>query len=131
MIRIKRIYEDPSPDDGSRILVDRLWPRGLGKEKAGVDLWLKDVAPSEDLRKLFHHDVQKWTEFKERYFAELDQKEDIVNQIRHGAGQNVTLLYGARDEEHNNAVALREYIMMKTRRRGSRGSSQRARSEGE
>lgn len=113
MIFIKRIYENPSREDGFRILVDRLWPRGLSKEKARVDLWLKDVAPSDDLRKWFSHDVQKWAEFKKRYFAELDEKLEDIAKVREGEGEKVTLLYGARDEEHNNAAALREYLMMR------------------
>jgi uncharacterized protein YeaO (DUF488 family) len=112
MISVKRIYEDPSGDDGFRILVDRLWPRGLKKENVAIDLWLKDIAPSEELRKWFSHDPQKWNEFKKRYFAELDAKPDIVGRIK-DAGDNVTLLFGAKDKEHNNAVALRDYIMMR------------------
>ena len=110
VISIKRVYDQSSKDDGFRILVDRLWPRGLKKEKAGVDLWLKDVAPSDELRKWFSHDAQKWVEFKKRYFTELDGKSEIVGRID-GGGGNVTLLYGAKDDEHNNAVALREYIL--------------------
>ena len=110
VISIKRVYDQSSKDDGFRILVDRLWPRGLKKEKAGVDLWLKDVAPSDELRKWFSHDAQKWVEFKKRYFTELDGKSEIVGRID-GGGDNVTLLYGAKDDEHNNAVALREYIL--------------------
>ncbi|MRR14068.1 DUF488 domain-containing protein [archaeon] len=110
VISIKRVYDQPSKDDGFRILVDRLWPRGLKKEKAGVDLWLKDVAPSDELRKWFSHDARRWIEFKNRYFTELDGKSEIVGRI-YDADDNVTFLYGAKDDEHNNAVALREYIL--------------------
>ena len=114
VISVKRVYEQPSKADGFRILVDRLWPRGLKKEKAGVDLWLKDVAPSDELRRWFAHDAQKWVEFKNRYFTELDGKGEIVSRIG-DAGDHVTLLYGAKDDEHNNAVALREYMLARKR----------------
>lgn len=115
MISVKRVYDEPSHDDGFRVLVDRLWPRGLKKEKAGIDLWCKDVAPSDVLRKWFSHDPRKWVEFKKRYFAELDDKSGVLDCLRN-AGENVTLLYGAKDKEHNNAAVLRDYIMEKTRR---------------
>ena len=110
-IRIKRVYEEPSHEDGKRILVDRLWPRGLTKEKAKVDLWLKDVAPSTELRKWFAHDPEKWTEFQERYAKELKLKSEPLAQLQHEAKHGpVTLLYGARDEEHNEAVALQRLL---------------------
>ncbi len=112
MISVKRIYEKPSRNDGFRVLVDRLWPRGLKKENAGIDLWCKDIAPSDALRKWFSHDPRKWMEFKKRYFAELDDRSGALDCLRN-AGEDVTLLYGAKDEEHNNAVALREYIREK------------------
>lgn len=106
-VRIKRVYEAPEKTDGKRILVDRLWPRGLSKEKAAVDLWLKDVAPSNELRKWFGHDPAKWPEFEKRYREELKQNNESVATLkeaaRHGA---VTLLYGARDEQHNEAIVL-------------------------
>ncbi len=112
MIKIKRIYEDAEESDGFRILVDRLWPRGLSKDRAKVELWLKDIAPSDNLRKWFAHDPEKWGEFKRRYFEELkDKKElDLIIEKAHGG---VTLLYGTKDERHNNAAALKEYIEAK------------------
>lgn len=111
MIKIKRIYDAPSGDDGSRILVDRLWPRGLSKEKAKVDLWLKEIAPSNELRKWYAHDPKKWTEFRKRYFKDLDMKGELVNQIvRKTKEGNITLLYSSKEEKINNAVALKEYI---------------------
>lgn len=115
-INIKRVYDAPAADDGFRILIDRLWPRGLAKKDAQVDLWLKAVAPSSDLRKWFGHDPDKWTEFKKRYRAELAENTDAVDEIqarmKHG---KICLLYAAKDTEHNNAVALQEYL---ARRRG-------------
>jgi uncharacterized protein YeaO (DUF488 family) len=111
MVKIKRIYDQPTEDDGFRILVDRLWPRGLNKKKAKLDLWLKDIAPSSELRKSFCHDPKKWTEFKKKYFRELVDKKELVHLIIKKAKEiNVTLLYGAKDKEFNNAVALKEYI---------------------
>ncbi|MCL4706479.1 DUF488 domain-containing protein [bacterium] len=110
-IRIKRIYDAPAADDGFRILVDRLWPRGVKKENARIDLWLKEIAPSDDLRKWFGHDPAKWAEFKQRYFAELRNKQDSVAVLRqHACAGAVTLLYSAKDEKHNNAMALLEYL---------------------
>lgn len=111
MLRIKRIYDLPTSEDGIRILVDSLWPRGLSKEKVKIDLWLKDIAPSHELRKWFSHDPQKWGDFKKKYFRELDQKRELVDLIIQKSKRgNVTLLYGAKDEKFNNAVALREFI---------------------
>lgn len=108
-IRIKRVYEEPAREDGRRILVDRLWPRGLTKERASVDLWLKDIAPSTQLRKWFGHDPNKWTEFKKRYLDELTantgQVRLLKNEIEKGP---VTLVYGAKDEAHNEAVVIQE-----------------------
>lgn len=110
-IKIKRVYEKPEKGDGNRILVDRLWPRGLTKEKAEIDLWLKDVAPSTELRKWFGHDPGKWEGFQGRYRKELeDNKENIAAlkaQIKKGL---VTLVYGARDEEHNEALVLKKWL---------------------
>lgn len=106
-IKIKRVYSAPAVDDGKRILVDRLWPRGLTKAKAKVDLWLKDVAPSNDLRKWFAHDPLKWSEFKKKYAEELANCPDALialqEESKHG---QITLLYGAKDEWHNEAVVL-------------------------
>jgi len=111
MIKIKRIYDHPSKDDGKRILIDRLWPRGLKKEDAQIDEWIKDIAPSNQLRKWFNHDPKKWDEFKSRFFTELrgnrEMVEGIINAARKGT---VTLLFGSKEERFNNAVALKEYI---------------------
>ena len=110
-LKIKRAYDPPATDDGLRVLVDRLWPRGLSKEKAHVDLWLKDVAPSNELRKWFAHDPAKWVEFQARYREELHGQNEALAQLRHHAAHGkVTLLYGARDEEHNQAVVLKKLL---------------------
>ena len=108
MIRIKRVYEKPAKEDGWRVLVDRLWPRGLTKEAARVDLWMKDVAPSDELRKSFHHDAMKWPGFEKKYQTELKKKTEWLSELKklekeHGT---VTLLFGARDAEHNQAAVL-------------------------
>ncbi len=109
--RIKRVYEQPDPADGRRILVDRLWPRGLSKEKARVDLWLKDIAPSTELRKWFDHDPDKWEEFKARYHAELKENDAPVARLKQELELGmVTLVYAAKDEKHNDAVALVEFL---------------------
>lgn len=111
MIQLKRAYEDPSPADGERILVERLWPRGLTRERAAIDLWLKDVAPSPELRKWFGHDPAKWKRFEQRYWEELQDKPEAVDLLRRKAKRGaITLVYSARDPEHNAAVALREYL---------------------
>jgi uncharacterized protein YeaO (DUF488 family) len=113
MIRTERIYSAPT-GSGFRILVDRLWPRGLRKDEVKVDLWLKDIAPSTELRKWFGHDPSKWDEFRKRFFQELDQKGELIDQVIAKARKgDIVLLYGARDEEHNNAMALKEYIEAK------------------
>jgi uncharacterized protein YeaO (DUF488 family) len=109
-IHLKRVYAEPSPTDGTRILVDRLWPRGLTKEKAAVDLWLKEVAPSNDLRKWFAHDPAKWPEFKKRYRAELKQNPEAVAKLKAAAKGNTTLLFGAKDQDHNEAIVLKELL---------------------
>jgi uncharacterized protein YeaO (DUF488 family) len=106
-VKIKRVYEAPEKEDGMRILVDRLWPRGLTKEKAKVDLWLKDIAPSTVLRKWFGHDPQKWEEFKKRYLNELKENKEPVSILREQIKQGMTtLVYGAKDEEHNEALII-------------------------
>ncbi|MEM3329920.1 MAG: DUF488 domain-containing protein [Saccharolobus sp.] len=108
MIKVKRVYEPINKDDGIRVLVDRLWPRGISKDK--IDIWLKDIAPSEDLRKWFNHDASKWEEFKRKYFEELDKNpkiEILLQLIR--KGNNVTLVYASKSP-YNNAVALKEYL---------------------
>ena len=108
-MKIKRVYEKPDKDDGLRILVDRLWPRGLTKEKASIDLWLKDIAPSTGLRKWFSHDPEKWDEFRKRYKEELKKNIEPVSLLNEKLKQGeVTLVYGARDEEHNEALVLKE-----------------------
>ena len=110
-VKIKRIYDSVSKDDGKRILVDRLWPRGIKKEDARIDEWLKDIAPSDSLRKWFAHDPAKWPEFKRRYIAELRKKPDLVDALRKEAkSEKVTLLFSAKDAERNNAVVLKEVI---------------------
>jgi uncharacterized protein YeaO (DUF488 family) len=111
-LRLKRVYDPPSPEDGARILVDRLWPRGLTKADAAVDRWLKEVAPSTELRHWFGHDPVRWPEFRRRYVAELHQHAAVLNEICQLAKQQtVTLLFGAHDEEHNDAVVLREVLL--------------------
>jgi uncharacterized protein YeaO (DUF488 family) len=111
MIKLKRVYEDPSPKDGFRVLVERLWPRGLTKERAAVDLWLKDVAPSPELRKWFGHDPARWEQFQVRYRHELQEKKDAIQLLKHkGKEGTVTLVYAARDEEHNGALALKKLL---------------------
>ena len=111
MIALKRIYDEESRSDGFRVLVDRMWPRGIKKEDAGLDLWLKEVAPSSELRKWYGPDISKWDEFKERYFEELKGHEEEVGELLSKAdGGRVTLLYAAKDRGHNNAAALKEYL---------------------
>ena len=110
-IKLKRVYEKPEKTDGTRILVDRLWPRGLTKERAALDLWLKEIAPSTELRKWFGHDPKKWKEFRRRYRAELKTHPEEIKTIRSKAQEGtVTLLYGARDQEHNEAAVLQEIL---------------------
>ncbi len=109
--KIKRAYEKPARSDGCRVLVDRLWPRGVSKAEAGIDQWRKEIAPSTALRKWFAHDPARWVEFKRRYFAELDALPELLAELRKLAtGRTVTLIYGAKDTEHNQAVALKEYL---------------------
>lgn len=111
-IRTKRVYQQSDPNDGSRILVDRVWPRGLTKEQVCADLWLKDAAPSTELRKWFSHEHSRWASFKNRYFRELDAKPDAVTGLFDAAAKGrLTLLYSARDTEYNQAVALKEYLL--------------------
>ena len=110
-ILLKRAYEPPEPSDGFRILVDRLWPRGVSKSSAHIDLWLKDIAPSTALRKWFDHDPLKWIEFRDRYFLELSRNPEAVEQLTEQLHRGVvTLVYGAKDKEHNQAVALKAYL---------------------
>ncbi len=108
-IRIKRVYEQPDEQDGRRVLVDRLWPRGLTKERAKVDLWLKDIAPSTALRKWFGHDPDKWEAFKERYLAELKNNGEQFRILKQELDKGlVTLVYAAKDEKHNEAIVIQE-----------------------
>jgi uncharacterized protein YeaO (DUF488 family) len=110
-IRLKRAYEPPSSDDGMRVLVDRLWPRGLGKSEAAIDRWLKEVAPSSELRRWFGHDRRKWDEFRRKYEAELSGQTDLLSELRQAARDGpLTLVYSARDQEHNQAVVLRDVL---------------------
>lgn len=111
MIQLKRAYERPTREDGSRILVERLWPGGLTKEKAALDLWLKDVAPSPELRKWFGHDPAKWKQFEQRYWKELGTRKEAVDLLRQKVKQGtVTFVYAAQDEEHNGALALKRFL---------------------
>lgn len=110
-VRIKRVYEAPLPEDGTRILIDRLWPRGLTKEKARIDHWLKDIAPSGELRTWFGHDPAKWPEFQRRYEAELAANEAVVSELRKELERGpATLVFSAKDEAHNDAVVLKAYL---------------------
>ena len=114
MIKTRRIYDKPDTDDGFRILVDRIWPRGLKKNDAKIDLWQKDIAPSSTLRKWFNHDQSKWNEFKRRYYNELKDKQEIVKLFLEKAGQEtITLLYSSKEEKYNNAIALKEFLDLK------------------
>ncbi|MFC7395690.1 DUF488 domain-containing protein [Chelatococcus sp. GCM10030263] len=113
-ILVKRVYEPADAADGRRILVDRLWPRGIAKEHASWDEWLKEIAPSSELRRWSHHDPEKWPEFAARYARELDQRPELVGYLRDLAAKApLTLLYAARDTERNNAVALRDYLLVR------------------
>lgn len=115
-IRIKRVYEPAEPGDGTRVLVDRIWPRGIKKEDLQAE-WLKEVSPSSALRKQFHHEPALWEEFKERFFAELDDHPGAVARLLELAGDGtLTLLYAAKEETYNNAAALREYLMGKAQK---------------
>lgn len=113
MIRVKRVYEPPQKEDGFRILVDRLWPRGLSKSRGKIDLWLREIAPSDDLRKWFSHDPQKWVAFQKKFNEELKGKEDLVKQVRAIEKDKgvVTLLYSTKETRYNNAVALGNYLV--------------------
>jgi uncharacterized protein YeaO (DUF488 family) len=118
MVKIKRVYDEVSPDDGERILVDRLWPRGIKKDGAKIDEWIKDIAPSNELRAWFAHDPSKWQEFKKRYTEELKGQPDLIELlIKKAKTGNITLIFSARDTEHNNAVVLSELISRRERRK--------------
>lgn len=119
-IQTKRVYQTANPDDGLRVLVDRVWPRGMTKEQVQADLWLKEVAPSTALRQWFAHDRSKWDEFKRRYFSELEAKPEAVARLLDEAAKGrLTLLFSARDVEYNQAVALRDYLLSQFKKRGN------------
>lgn len=110
-IRLKRAYEPPGTDDGARLLVERLWPRGLTKKKAGIDEWFRDVAPSQGLRKWYAHDLARWKEFRQRYLDELKSNPGSVGRLRERVNEGpVTFVFAAKDEEHNSALVLKEYL---------------------
>jgi uncharacterized protein YeaO (DUF488 family) len=118
-IGIKRVYDKPGPEDGKRILVDRLWPRGFRKEEARIDYWAKDVSPSSELRKWYGHDPAKWEEFKERYFAELDQSgKGVELLLKELAGGYATFVYSSKEPAINNAEALKLYLENRSKKRG-------------
>lgn len=111
IIKLKRAYESPDDNDGLRVLVDRLWPRGLAKDTARIDLWLKEIAPSATLRRWFNHEPSKWAEFQARYSQELKENPQAVMRLRElAAGKTVTLVYAAKDPQHNNAAALKSFL---------------------
>ena len=112
MIQTKRVYEEPAKDDGFRVLVDRLWPRGLTKKRAHVDVWIKEIAPSDALRKWFHHEDRNWAEFVKRYKKELAEKEELLRQLKKLGKEHetVTLLFGSKDEKQNQAVVIAELL---------------------
>lgn len=129
-MKLKRVYDPPSRADGVRFLVERLWPRGIARERLQLTAWLKDVGPSPELRKWFNHDPEKWAEFRKRYFRELDSRPETWQPILAAARKGtVTLVYSSRDEEHNNAAALRDYVEAKRRslRRRSAAAAKQAR----
>ena len=113
MVKLKRIYEEPEKNDGFRILVDRLWPRGVSKEKAALDLWLKDIAPSNALRKWFSHDSLKWSAFQRKYKTEIMANKGIFSRLKEiiKKKKNVTLLYASKDEEHNEAIVIKNLLI--------------------
>jgi uncharacterized protein YeaO (DUF488 family) len=130
MVRLKRAYEPVDPDDGRRVLVERLWPRGLRKEQAHFDDWLKDIAPSDSLRKWFHHDPSRWTEFEQKYARELDSQAAravIDDLVRRADSETVTLIFSSHDEEHNNAVMLKRMIERRLRRPSRKPARQKER----
>lgn len=110
-IQVKRVYDPPTPEDGYRVLVDRIWPRGLGKDQVKIDLWLKEIAPSTTLRRWFKHDPDKWYEFERRYIRELAGHAELLDQLKKRAkSARLTLLYAAKDTQYNNAVALKSFL---------------------
>lgn len=115
-IRLKWVYDSPGPGDGLRVLVDRVWPRGLKRSTARIDLWLREIAPSSELRKWFGHDPEKWSEFREKYFCELNANGERVRELAEQVSRGrVTLLFGSREKRRNNAAALKEYLELRAR----------------
>lgn len=115
-IQVKRVYESADPQDGYRVLVDRLWPRGLTKEQVKADLWLKEAAPSNELRKWFHQNMQQWEAFQRRYLAELEDQPEAIAKLLEPAKENrLTLLFSSREAEHNHALALKEYLLSRSK----------------
>jgi len=128
MITLKRAYDQASPADGARFLVERLWPRGISKSRLRLDGWLKDAGPTTELRKWFGHDPNKWDRFRERYFRELEARPEAWQPILKASREgNVTLVYSSHDEEHNNAVALQQYLKKRRRRRTKAGPAKLSR----
>jgi len=115
-ITLKRIYDKPEDEDGLRVLVERLWPRGLSKKDAKVDLWVKDAAPSTELRKWFGHDASKWKEFRKRYYEELENKPDVVGKLREilKRDEQIIFVFASRERKYNNSAALKEYLESRT-----------------
>jgi uncharacterized protein YeaO (DUF488 family) len=112
-IKLKRVYDEPKQADGYRVLVDRIWPRGLSKDDARIDKWLKDVAPSDQLRKWFHEDSSRWAEFRKRYLSQLKENRETLKPLSKRAKKDrITLVYGSKDTEHNNAVVVKQYLEM-------------------
>jgi len=109
-IKVKRIYESPGPDDGLRILVERLWPRGIRRDEASIDLWMKEIAPSHELRRWFSHDPAKWEEFKRRYWEEIKDKNEFEELVKLARERNITLVFSTKSLKYNNAVALKQFI---------------------
>jgi uncharacterized protein YeaO (DUF488 family) len=110
---LKRAYENPDPDDGYRVLVDRLWPRGISKERAELDEWMKEASPSDELRKWYHGDLGRWSEFRRRYLSELkNHRNELRGLARHARAHRVTLVFASANADHNNAVVLRQYLKM-------------------
>ena|SRR5271165_3469846 len=110
-IGLKRVYETPTENDGTRILVERLWPRGVSKEKAAIDLWLKEIAPSPGLRKWYGHETSRWDEFRRRYRAEIEDRSEVLGDLKQLLKDGpVTFVYAAKDELHNSALVLKEYL---------------------
>src|SRR5215471_6438547 len=110
-VALKRAYEEPAASDGTRVLVERLWPRGVSKDRAAIDLWLKEVAPSTELRKWYDHELDKWEVFRRRYRAELDAKREVLDDLKRRLKEGpVTFVFAAKDEEHNSALVLKDYL---------------------